>query len=196
MNVYDFQEQLAFSIEGRVENDGALIRQIISGCVSVVKSDQKDDRSGIDYWATLRRGSQIGIDLKLRSKGCSRWWCEGPELALETWSVLPDEQHKGKVGWTLDESKRTDYTLHRFDPTDTTMVYLLPFQLLRMTFRDHIKQWTNRYRVEQQNSGTWRSQVVFVPATVVLAGISAKMLHKTNLEPSERGEHHDDERDC
>lgn len=176
MNNYDFQERLAFSVDGRTEDDAATIKQIVAGCVTVTKTDVQEDRSGIDYWATLRRGARIGIDLKLRSVGCSRFWKEGPELALEIWSVLPDDEHCGKAGWTLDESKKTDYTLHRFDPRDTCMVYLLPFQLLRMAFRESLSAWKGRYRLpDPQNSGTWKSQAIFIPAEVVLVAISAKM---------------------
>jgi len=83
------------------------------------------------------------------------------------------------VGWTLDESKATDYTLHVFDETDTPECFLLPFQLTRMAFRRCLHQWIDRYRVERQatvrGDRRWQSECVFVPAVIVLDAIQCEM---------------------
>ena len=98
---YNFDEQLAYSRGVREATDLQTIAALIPGCISVVKTDIEQDRAGIDYVATLRKGARILIDAKTRKRGCSQHWRQGPELALETWSVLPDDKNKGKVGWTL-----------------------------------------------------------------------------------------------
>jgi len=168
MNEYNFDERLAFSTERRGKPFEDVIQDSLPGIIDVSKTDVAVDKTGIDYIATLRGGATIGIDLKLRDKGCSRYWKYGDELALETWSVLPENGQRGKCGWTLDEAKATDYTLHVFDPSDSDTVYLLPFQLLRKAFRNYYRNWLRIYRVAEQNSGQWKSQCVFVPAGIVL----------------------------
>lgn len=160
---YDFQERLLFSQAIVGESAVDIIRRMIPGCVKVEKTNIKMDKSGVDYIATLRGGSIINIDHKARDKGCSLHWENGPEIALEIWSVMPINGHMGKTGWTLDESKSTDYTLHTFHLNDSKMVYLLPFQLLRKSFRNHFHIWREKYKTAIQNSGEWQSQCIFVP---------------------------------
>ncbi len=191
MNAYDFRERLAYSV-GVVGRDcEETILSLLTGCVYVVKTDTSKDRSGIDYIAKLRGGAEVGIDHKVREKGCARYWRDGePELALETYSVVPVNGQPGKTGWTLDESKQTDYTLHTFDPTDSVFCYLLPFQLLRVAFREHIREWRSKYPCYEQQSYdgdlTWRSQAVFVPVRVVLAAIALEMTWRHgNVRPEQ-----------
>ncbi len=171
MNQYDFQERLAFSTSRCGKPFETIIAETLPGILSVIKTDTDVDKTGIDYIATLRKGATIGIDLKLRDRGCSRYWQDGEEFALEIWSVIPDRHHKGKVGWTLDESKATDYTLHAFDVSDSDRLFLLPFQLLRKAFRMHFSQWLSIYRMAKQSSVDWKSECIFVPSHVVLTAI-------------------------
>ena len=150
---------------------------MLAGCIDVRKSDLEDDRDGIDYIATLRRGAEVFIDHKARDRGCSKFWKRGePELALEKWSVMPSQSCiHGRTGWTLDEAKRTHYTLHTFFPEDSPKAYLLPFQLLRVTFRRHIDQWWARFHHAPQPNNGYTSECLFVPASVVLDGIRQSM---------------------
>lgn len=167
-NYYDFAERLTFSQGQVADTSENTIRQMLSGCVSVDKTDVATDKTGIDYIARLRRGGEVFIDHKARERGCSRYWKRGEELALEMWSVKPEKGRHGVAGWTLDEAKRTHYTLHTFDPSDSQQAYLLPFQLLRVTFRRQYGEWTATFPTATQSSGKWRSECVFVPASVVL----------------------------
>lgn len=175
---FNFAECLAFSQGVAQETDVETIRSIIPGCAGVVEvvKDLKWQRLGIDYIARLRRGAEILIDGKARERGCSKYWRKGePQLALETWSVIPVDGLQGKAGWTLDETKVTDYTLHTFHPDDTCTVFLLPFQLLRMAFVRNYVAWRKHFKVAVQDSGRWKSQCVFVPAGVVLLAIQNEM---------------------
>lgn len=54
--IYQFQERLEFSNSNRSKATEAIIMEILVGCVSVERANLQDDRSGIDYWATLRGG--------------------------------------------------------------------------------------------------------------------------------------------
>jgi len=186
VNSYDFHERLAFSRDRARSTDADTIQALIPGCVSVAEAPLARDLRGIDYVATLRRGAELFVDIKAREKGCSAFWkspfpllgecAREPELALEIYSVEPSPAvPSGKVGWTLDESKLTHYTLHVFDLTDTNEVFLLPFQLLRAAFLRRFHDWTSLYRVASQNSGRWTSRCVFVPAMTVIDAIQSEM---------------------
>lgn len=163
----------------RETTDLEVLQDMIPGCVSVVKTDARTDRNGVDYVATLRRGTEILIDAKTREPGASRYWNDnGPELALEIWSVMPDgryntPQARTKVGWTLCESKQTDMIFYTFDRADCFDVFLLPFQHLRIAFRQNWPVWSKRYRRKTQDSFAWQSECIFVPADVVLKAIEA-----------------------
>jgi hypothetical protein len=177
VNEYNFQSQLAFSVRSFGRTFEQIISETLPGIVSVEKTCVDVDKTGVDYIATLRGGSRINIDLKLRSEGCSKFWKNGvEELALEVWSVMPEGNMKGKAGWTLDEAKDTHYTLHAFSEKDSHNAYLLPFQLLRKAFRLNAKRWMEQFRVEVQSSGSWKSQCVFVPALMVVSAISEASL--------------------
>lgn len=180
---YDFVERLEYSRGTRLLTDLDTIKGMIPGCVSVVATDTETDKKGIDYIATLRKGAQIFIDAKTRDAGCSKYWRQGEELALEIWSVMPDGKynmppHLQKTGWTLNESSPVHYILFTFDQQDSSAVFLYPFQLLRMAFRANIAQWVKTYKRAKQNNKSWESQAVFVPEKVVFAAMRDVMIAK------------------
>lgn len=185
--VFDFEKKLAYSQGQRTDNDIDTLMSLITGCISVVKTDVAMDRTGVDYVATLRRGSKINIDAKTREPGCSEYWKHGePELAPEIWSVMPNGKYHiprdhAKAGWTLDEAKATDYIYCTFDPIDSDQVYFLPFQLYRMAFRRNLAVWRERYKVAMQDSKKWQSMCVFVPVSVVLDAIRVEMQSHIDL---------------
>jgi len=82
---------------------------------------------------------------------------------------------KEKIGWSLDESKQTDYILYRFDPDDCRNAYLIAFQHLRAAFRKYYHDWIDRYHEKPQatngRSGEWQSLCVFVPVSIVRAAV-------------------------
>lgn len=182
MAYYDFDDRLCFSLGKNEEDDINILKSYIDGCVSVAKTDTAIDKQGIDYYAFLRNKAIIKIDAKTRSKGCSRYWRFGPELALETWSVKPTKYRDGKVGWTLDEKKEVDLILFKFDKVDSDNVYLLPYQHLRMAFRRNFFKWKGKYKTDVQTSNSWQSECIFVPADEVLNEITKTM--KLNMTPA------------
>lgn len=168
MAMYDFDVMLQYSLGVREETDAETIKALIPGCVNVEKTAQEIDKTGVDFVATLRNGAEILVDAKTRTPGCSRYWMTGPELALELWSVKPQNGQKGKAGWTVCEAKNVDYVLFTFHPSDTDQVFLYPFQLLRIAFRNNYFAWRRMgYKTGTQSSGSWQSECIFVPETVV-----------------------------
>lgn len=177
--IYDFAERLLFSKGARKDSDIETIMSILDGCTEVLEHQSDGDDKGVDYVATLRRGTKVLIDAKTRETGCSRFWKDGnPELAIESWSVAPGgkfetPRSRAKAGWTLDEAKLTDMILYTFSMEDCGTAFLLPFQPLRMAARRNLRAWMDRYKVDTQTSGTWQSEAVFVPADVVILAMES-----------------------
>ena len=171
-----FAADLAFSMGEREKVDCEMIRMAIPNCEIVYKTDKKTDKLGIDYIAVLRDGATINIDAKRRRKGV-RMIDGYPELALEIWSVVPDEDNQGKVGWTRSLSTNVDMILYVFDKSDWDKFYIVPFQHLRMAFEHNMLKWEKMYGVRVQENATWYSSCMFVPANVVLRAVACQMAH-------------------
>ena len=177
MGQYNFEKQLAISKGLASEREKIAIMQMIPGCIEVLTTTIQEDKTGIDYFAVLRGGRKIAIDAKRREKGCSKWWKNGPELALETYSVMPTKGNAAKTGWTLDESKKTELVLFSYDINDTNICFLESFQILRTAFRKYCKKWKGLYKVDRQRTidergnVLWESECVFVPYLIVQTAI-------------------------
>lgn len=184
--IHDFVDKFEFSLGKREQFDMELLKESITGCVDIKKTDEETDKAGVDYIATLRRGAKVLVDAKARDKGASKYWKNGePELALEIWSVCPSENSEGKVGWTLNENSEVDLILYTFDPSDCNSFYLIPFQNLRLAFIKNFREWKSKYGVKEQESKkeesgkNWTSKAIFVPASVVIRSVSETMTGQT-----------------
>lgn len=195
MTIYSsFHDKLQRSKESSAsEHYRSFLLRSIDGATKVESASERTDRDGADFWVHVARGSRLlAVDLKAREQGCSRYWRNGPELYLETWSVVPGTKTSsgvgvgdtaGVVGWTLDDGKNTDYVLFVFDPFDTEEVYLLPFSLLRCAFRRNLALWRKRYgrngsdfqQGTKRASYSYRSAGIPVPASVVLRAVASEM---------------------
>lgn len=180
--MYYFQKKLAFSKSSRlIGRDTEAIRAMLDGCLTVTENTDKTlDLKGVDYIATLRKGAKVYIDAKTREPGCSKWWNNGPEVAIEKWSVVPNGT-RGKIGWSLDESKISDLVLFLWDKSDCSDMYMLPFQLLRVATRRNLLQWYNDYKVDIQTSDYWQSECVFVPIDIVIREVTKAMKLKRRI---------------
>ena len=182
MPVHSFVEKLNYSLGEHEKLDCEILKKIIPGCISVIKTNIEVDKTGIDYVATLSGGAKIGIDAKTREEGASHFWkYNEPELALESWSVVPTRYKPGKIGWTLSNASNVDLILFTFSPKDSREIYLLPFQHLRAAFWTYGREWMRCYGYKTQNSGLWKSCAVFVPASVVIDGIKDIILGKAAI---------------
>jgi hypothetical protein len=189
--VFDFDHKNRQSRAAVRETCISTIQVMIPGCLGVTAVDDSKeiDKRGIDYIAVLNGKTSIYIDHKARIDPCSSFWQRDPrshlpipELALETHSVYDAPQ---KTGWTLDESKLTDYVLHTFHPDDTAECWLLPFQLLRIAFARYHAKWSDIFKSDIQQScrsgRVWRSRCVFVPVQTVVQAITEAMRGNTHL---------------
>jgi len=174
--VNDWADKLAFSKGFRELTDVETIEAMLPHCVEVmIVEDAESQRLGVDYIARLAGGATVNIDAKGRTKGAAKYWKDGkPELAIEVWSVVPENGKPGVPGWTFDTSKQTDLILYWFD--DVADCYLVGFQSLRMAAVANYQDWHAKYCEPPQRSlrgdATWKSQAMFIPADVVLDAIS------------------------
>jgi len=160
---FDFDEELAFSQTATIHDDvRAILLGSIAGATHVVRAGSSLDRSGIDYWVYLSNGMRAGVDTKIRRKDFFARFGRD-DLALELWSVIEDR----KIGWTLNEAKRTEYVLWLWQ--DTGRWCLVPFLLLCSTFQRRKEKWCRQYKHDIQKTmpGGYRSECVFVPRDVI-----------------------------
>jgi hypothetical protein len=174
-------------------DDITFLKNNIVDCIDVVKTSIVDEKKGTDYFVYLNGGAKIKVDAKNREVGAKKFWKYGePELACETWSMVPTDSFIGKIGWTLDSTSQTDLVLYTFDSSDSEYWYLIPFQHLRMAFAKYKGEWTKKYKELPQFSkeGTkrWKSMCVFVPVNTVISAVSeflvfpaSKVHEKTNI---------------
>lgn len=189
IGIYDFNERLQFSRGIRERCDVDTIISMIPGAVSCVKTEAEQDRRGVDYVVTLRRGARVLIDAKGRDynerRPASSFWQDEPDLALEIWSDVA----RRTTGWTLNEASNVDLILFTFDPRDTVQCYLLGFQTLRAAFRANLEWWRQRYKPATQKSfqegRCWFSQCIFVPVSEVQEAMVRVTAGRLQIEPTE-----------
>ncbi len=182
----NFDERLRFSRTGEKRHSvEKLIEELMPGTISVKKATRELEALGIDWTVVLAGGAEVNYDTKERERGSSRWWRSGePELALETWSVVPSNGQQGKIGWTLNQHSRTDFALFLFHPYDSRRYYSIPFQALRAAFERNLEEWTLKYgppkpQSTERDGRHWKSECLFVPASVVLAAVDAESMGST-----------------
>jgi hypothetical protein len=161
---YDFDERSRMS---QSESSNLSIAEIlvgqIPGAVNAHQSHETNDRNGVDWWVEHSSGKHIGVDCKVREEDWSKKGFD--DVALELWSVV----EKKVVGWTLNESKRTDYILWFWRDTGRWM--LIPFPFLVAVFKKNLNNWMGLYKKATQrtvmNGFSYHSECVFVPRQVI-----------------------------
>lgn len=167
----DWTEKLEYSLGQQQEFDMHLLKAHIPRCVSIRKTETEQDKTGVDYVATLANGAEILIDAKTRTPGSKKYWKNSEaEIALEVWSVIGK-----KTGWTLSTETNVDYILYTFDKSDWDKYYFFPFQMLRKAFHDNYHNWHNKYGLKKQVSNGWMSAAIFVPVSVVINAVNETM---------------------
>ena len=145
-----------------------------AGASDVVKATDREDRSGVDWWAVIPGRGRVGIDLKARQS------IDLGDLALETWSVCPTSSSPGRIGWARDHTKRCDYILFYFEKTGRHA--LLPFPMLCSVFSAEWVNWSgwdypfprHRQTTTRQGVNAYESECLFVPADFVWSAITTR----------------------
>ena len=189
---YEFSERLEWSRDADIAiKIKDLLLNLIPGAVDAHPAHRTNDLRGADWWVEHASGKHIAIDVKLRGKDYLR--AEGrDDVALEKWSV----KEKSIVGWTLDESKITEFVLWYW--RETGRFKLVSFALLCGTFKQHSEDWCERYPVKPQftprSSSGYHSECVIVPWETLYramdefsAGSQISENNNSNQEPTTEG---------
>lgn len=159
VRVFDFHKQLIIST-GTATNIsiGEILLEAIPGSMRAIQALSHHDRKGTDWLLDMKSGEWCRVDCKIRDfDAVKKYGTHCDDLALETWSVV----EKKIIGWSLDESKQTDYVFWIWK--DTGRWCLVPFLLLVKAFKSRKDEWTRTYKVSRQNTeNRYHSECVFV----------------------------------
>lgn len=188
MNSWDEKYNMSMN---RIDEDISILRSYFPSATKVVKTPKEVDRLGADYvisFGTEYDTKVVFVDAKSRSlSSCETNFQRDqlgnmiPEFALEICSVTQYRDYKfipergDKVGWTLNDTSIADYILYTYPDGCVHKSFLVPFQLLRLAFRNNYKKWTTQYGIHYQQSDSWYSVCVFVNAYEVLDAIYSEI---------------------
>lgn len=146
---FDFHEQRSFSESAQAQD---LIRRhlarLFPDALTIRKAAAENDKLGADYWIEFRNGQFRAVDVKVRSED---WKAKGqPDIALEIWA----NREKCRPGWTIDDSKITDYVL--FVWLDTGRADLFDFRLLKAVTLANLEKWSGSYQTSYQTTASAR----------------------------------------
>lgn len=153
----NFKNDLDFS---ETEDKVAKIKEILKkefNAEKVTKNEVKGDDLGVDYYV-YANGVEICVDVKVRRCKATDY----QDVALETCSNVST----GKVGWTLNESSKTEYVLWLWSDYN---YFICPFRELRENFSRDYRTWIaiGLYKVTEQRTGNYLSQCIFVPVSTI-----------------------------
>jgi hypothetical protein len=157
---FSFHDQLVISTGTSANRAiGEILMGVIPGALRAIQALPVNDRQGVDWWIETKSGERVAIDCKIREDDPLPKY-KKDDLALEVWSVV----EKKVVGWSLDETKRTDYVFWLFK--DTGRWCVVPFLMMVRAFKSRKDEWTasgSGYRVARQKTDNrYHSECVFV----------------------------------
>lgn len=163
MGINDFETDLVYSLESR---DDKLFEKFYHNIfphlikIEIVK-DLHLQKRGIDKILHFADGKQLLIDEKKRRKDYG-------DILLEEYS----NYEKKTPGW-LHRNKHTDYIVYAIMPSNK--VYLLPFELLWLAFKNNYTNWLKQYgRRFAKNNGYTTSNIP-VPVDILLDAVKQEI---------------------
>lgn len=165
----------------RAEQDEKILRELLKPNF-LRPGSGAEDRAGKDWIVHIGNVVKT-VDVKNSFSPNQKWWANPtiPELWLERWSVMPSSTcRNGKVGWTLDPTKQTDFILFKTCmEDDEPRAIIMDFTLLRLAFQKNVDVWYARWprKVRTQHTkarGTmpeWHSQMIYVPLDVLRTAV-------------------------
>lgn len=143
--MHDFHERLNFS-EGVELNQNILrhIYEMIPGAIDLERADKRDDKNGTDYWIRREHGlPNVSIDMKNR-EFCPIERFNRDDACIETCSVFQNGERR-KIGWSLDESKRTDLIVYTWPNPKGRRFWIVWFPLLCQAARLNWEEWKKKF---------------------------------------------------
>lgn len=174
---HDFHERLEFSARLSDEPSWvAFYQSIWTDMVSATRLDRQSEwqRDGIDRVVFLANGRQMLIDEKKR-EAVDKSGQPYLDVLLEEWSVFYGElDPRNRIGWSLDAKKRCDFVAYAIPLA--RLCYLLPFELLRLAFREHRSEWVRLYGARDAKNRDYVTRNVPVPWKVLKEAINRQMV--------------------
>lgn len=131
-----------------------ILKEIFGQDKTILENSVNTDDKGIDFYI-FSLETKIKVDVKIRNR-CSY----NKDVALEIWSNI----EKQKPGWTLDDTKLTDYIVWIWQDNN---YYFVDFKKLKRIFKKYKEKWMNDYYSPTQcttnHNYIYHSQCVFVP---------------------------------
>ena len=150
--VHDFYERLAFS-EGVDDSPDLLaaLKNMVQGAGEIRRSTPDEDRHGTDYWIDRPGGSPpISIDVK-RREFCPIDRFKSDDACIETTSVYEGpkdppwlDRYRTRIGWTLDQAKRTDFIAYTWPAKEGTRFWIVPFVPLCRCANVNWRAWAEK----------------------------------------------------
>lgn len=176
---YDFAERLEFS--RGIDCHFGIQRHLldsIPGAEGMVRARSQDDRNGVDYWINRCNGRPLSLDFKHRSfDPIDRFGSD--DICIETCSVyhgtprppFSDEQ-RYKIGWTLNEQKRTDLIVYTWPANgERRRFWIAYFPHLCAASQRHADDWTAAFGERVTPNRGYVTLNVYVPRSDVEAAI-------------------------
>jgi hypothetical protein len=158
--MFDFKTDLEASKTMAKKQVAEVVLKRIFPNSPVIWNVSEGNDSGIDLIV-----EDYAIDVKYRKSDCQKYGDD--DICLEVYSVV----EKKKIGWTLDDTKSTDWVLWIWG--DTQRHEFLPFQELKQAFKMHGKKWLKKYGEQIQVNNGYKSLSVYVPRNEVHSAIEA-----------------------
>jgi hypothetical protein len=159
MNTRNFFNDLAMSDQPKV------VDSIKLGCheywpelLNVHKAHVQNDKLGCDYWLEFPNCKQETLDVKVRKSDYSVH-PSNPDDRTACLELLSNVD-TGKVGWTLDADKRTDWVM--FFYIDTGKAFFYNARQLRSAVAANLSYLKLTGKPSVQSTGNYKSTSLFV----------------------------------
>ena len=189
---HDFKERLAFS-EG-IQPGGAVmgaVMQMVPGANRVRRASTNEDKSGTDFWVDRDHGlPPLSIDMKNRGF-CPIAKYKSDDACIETTSVYRgtgpnyQDEHRHKIGWTLDAAKRTDYIVYTWPANNGVRYWIVPFPPLCSAALRYWREWARKYKEREARNKTYLTLSVYPPRSVIASAMREFMVGTTLDSPAQ-----------
>jgi len=165
--VHEFTDLMKFS-EGVDTESGILdhILDSIPGASRIVRATKEEDKNGTDYWIHREhRLPSVSVDVKHRTVCPIEKWGSN-DACIETCSVYKNGKRE-KIGWTLDETKRTDLVVYTWPASNGRRYWIAPFPLLCKAAQQNWKEWRREYGEYPANNHGYQTFSIYPLISVI-----------------------------
>jgi hypothetical protein len=173
--VHDFRERLNFS-EGIELSEGIFEHLFMSipGAQKIERANTVDDRNGVDYWVRRNGIPPVSVDVKHREFCPIKKWGTD-DACIETTSVYTGpknggwlDQHRKKIGWTLNPNKRTDLILYTWPAEGQSLrFWILYFPFLCQAARMYWREWAGIHGEKPSLNDGYLTLATYPPRTEI-----------------------------